>query len=62
VKKNQQYAQCDGSHWSVLYVRFCLGTNDNEVLTSSPLYLQEGDYCLPEKFVVSDGDGKVKCP
>ena len=32
----------------------CLVKNDQEVFTSSPLYLQEGDYFSEDKFVASD--------
>jgi hypothetical protein len=38
-----------------IFVRICLGNNDREVLTASPLYLQEGDYFSEEEFVASDG-------
>jgi hypothetical protein len=47
------------------FVRICLGNNDREVLTGSPLYLQEGDYFSEEEFVASDGgfdgDGRFRC-
>jgi len=42
-----------------------LGKNDREVLTSSPLYLQEGDYFSEDEFVAADGgfdgDGIFRC-
>jgi len=48
-----------------IYVRVCLGRNDREVFTSSPLYLQEGDYFSEDEFVASDGgfegDGRFRC-
>jgi hypothetical protein len=48
-----------------IYVRVCLGNNDREVLTGSPLYLQEIDYFSDEEFVASDGgfdgDGRFRC-
>jgi hypothetical protein len=37
------------------YVRVCLGRNDCEVFTSSPLYLQEGDFFSEDEFIASDG-------
>jgi hypothetical protein len=33
----------------------CLGRNDREVLTSSPLYLLEGNYFSDNEWVSSDG-------
>ena len=48
-----------------IYVRLCLGRNDREVLTSSPLYLLEGDYFSENEWVSSDGafngDGRFLC-
>jgi hypothetical protein len=48
-----------------IYVRVCLGRNDREVFTSSPLYLQEGDFFSEDEFVASDGgfegDGRFRC-
>jgi len=48
-----------------IYVRICLGKNDREVLTSSPLYLLEGDYFSDNEWVSSDGafdgDGRFLC-
>ena len=38
-----------------IYVRVVLGKNDREVLTSSPLYLQEGEYFSDGEFVAADG-------
>jgi len=38
-----------------IYVRVCLGRNDREVFTSSPLYLQEGDFFSEDEFIASDG-------
>jgi hypothetical protein len=39
------------------YIYLCLasGKNDREVLTSSPLYLQEGDFFSDGEFLVADG-------
>jgi len=43
----------------------CLGKNDREAFTSSPLYLSKGDYFLDDEFVAADGafegDGRLKC-
>ena len=48
-----------------IFVRLCLGRNDREVLTSSPLYLLEGDYFSDNEWVSSDGafdgDGRFLC-
>jgi hypothetical protein len=42
-----------------------LGKNDREVLTSSPLYLQEGEFFSDGEFVAADGafdgDGQFRC-
>jgi hypothetical protein len=38
-----------------IFVRVSLGKNDQEVLTSSPLYLQEGDYFSADEFLAADG-------
>jgi hypothetical protein len=38
-----------------IYVQVVLGKNDREVLTSSPLYLQEGEYFADGEFVAADG-------
>jgi hypothetical protein len=47
------------------FVRLALGSNDREMLTSSPLYLQEGEYFAEGKFIAADGgfegDGRFKC-
>jgi hypothetical protein len=52
----------DHSGWYI-YARVCLGKNDREVLMSSPLYLQEGDYFSEDGFMVAnfDGDGIFHC-
>ena len=48
-----------------IYVRVCLGRNDHKVFTSSPLYLQEGNYFSEDEFVALDGgfegDGRFRC-
>ena len=48
-----------------IYARLCLGANDREVYTSSPLYLQEGNYFSEDEFVAVDGsfegDGRLRC-
>jgi len=48
-----------------IFARLCLGANDREVYTSSPLYLHEGDYFSGEEFVAADGafegDGRFRC-
>jgi hypothetical protein len=42
----------------------CLGKNDWEVFTGSPLYFQEGEFFSDDEFVTADsafeGDGEVK--
>ena len=38
-----------------IYLHLTLGKNDREVLTSSPLYLQEGDFFSDGEFLVADG-------
>ena len=38
-----------------IYVKVVLGKNDREVLISSPLYLQEGEYFSDGEFVAADG-------
>jgi hypothetical protein len=49
-----------------IYLQLCLGRNDREVFTCSPLYLFEGDYFSVNKWVFSygafDGDGRFLCP
>jgi hypothetical protein len=44
---------------------FAFIKNDCEVFTSSPLYLEEGDYFSEDEFVAADGafegDGCLKC-
>jgi hypothetical protein len=46
-----------------IFVRLCLGGIDQEVYTSSPLYLQEGSYFSDDEFVAVDGgfegDGRL---
>jgi hypothetical protein len=41
----------------------CLGKNDCEVFTGSPLYLKDGDFFLEDEFVAADGafegDGRL---
>jgi hypothetical protein len=48
-----------------IFARLCLGKNDHEVFTASPLYLQEGEFFLVDEFVASDGafegDGHLCC-
>jgi hypothetical protein len=48
-----------------IFACICLGKNDHEVFTSSPLYLEEGDYFLEDEFLAADGafegDGRLKC-
>jgi hypothetical protein len=48
-----------------IYTCVCLGKNDCEVFTSSPLYLSEGDYFLDDEFVAAagafEGDCRLKC-
>ncbi len=43
-----------------------LSSNDREMLTSFPLYLQEGEYFSEGEFVAADGgfegDGRFKSP
>ena len=35
-----------------IFARLCLGKNDCEVFTGSPLYLQEGEFFSEDEFVV----------
>jgi hypothetical protein len=48
-----------------IFCRVCLGNNDREVYTMSPLYLSKGDYFSGNKFVATDGafegDGRFMC-
>jgi hypothetical protein len=48
-----------------IFARICLGKNDHEVFTGSPLYLQEGEFFLDDEFVAADGvfegDGHLRC-
>jgi len=43
----------------------CLGKNDHEVFTASPLYLQEGEFFLVDEFIAAngafEGDGHLCC-
>ncbi len=45
--------------------RLCLGKNDREVITASPLYLQEDEFFSIDEFVaangVFEGDGRLRC-
>jgi len=38
-----------------IYARLCLPTNDREALTSSPLYLQQGEYFTDGEWIATDG-------
>ena len=46
-----------------IFARLCLGKNDCEVFTGSPLYLQE--FFSEDEFVAADGafkgDGRLRC-
>jgi hypothetical protein len=48
-----------------IFLRLCLGKNDREVLTGSPLYLREGEFFSDNQWVASDGgfegDGRFVC-
>jgi len=48
-----------------IFTRLCLGENDCEVFTASPLHLQEGEFFLDDEFVaangVFEGDGHLRC-
>ncbi len=48
-----------------IFVGITHGKNDREVYTSSPLYLQEGDYFSDGEFLAADGafdgDGSLYC-
>ncbi len=48
-----------------IYVRVALGKNVHEVLTSSPLYLQEARFFSDDEFAAAyggfEGDGRLKC-
>jgi hypothetical protein len=48
-----------------IFARLCLGKNDREVFTASPLYLQEGEFVSIDEFVAADGafegDGCLRC-
>ncbi len=47
------------------FARLCLGKNDREVFTASPLYLQEDEFFSVDEFVASngafEGDGCLRC-
>ncbi len=38
-----------------IFVSVSLGSNDREVYTTSPLYLEEGAFFSPGEFVAADG-------
>jgi hypothetical protein len=38
-----------------IFLCICLGKNDREVFTGSPLYLQKGDFFSDNQWVASDG-------
>ena len=46
-----------------IFARTCLGKNDHEVFTASPLYLEEGEFFLDDEFIaahgVFEGDGHL---
>lgn len=48
-----------------IYVDVALAKNDREMFTSSPLYLQEGQWFSDGQWIASDGgidgDGPVRC-
>ncbi len=48
-----------------IFVRITHGKNDREVYTSSPIYLQEGEYFSDGEFLAADGafdgDGRLNC-
>jgi hypothetical protein len=48
-----------------IFLRICLGKNDGEVFTGSPLYFQEGQFFSDDQWVSSDGafegDGRFLC-
>jgi hypothetical protein len=57
MKKINSYKMLSAMDHSGHYIYLCLtlGKNDREVLTSSPLYLQEGDFFSDGEFLVADG-------
>jgi len=65
-KKDQllQAIVCNRSFWPI-FACICLGKNDGEVFTGSPLYLQEGEFFSDNEFVAADalfeGDGCLRC-
>jgi len=66
-KKNNSYNLLSVMDHSghCIFAHLCLGANDRDVYTSSPLYLHEGDYFSGEEFVAADGafkgDGRFRC-
>jgi hypothetical protein len=48
-----------------IYLHLTLGKNDRKVITSSPLYLQVGDFFSDGEFLASDGAfegyGQLRC-
>jgi hypothetical protein len=48
-----------------IFACICLGKNDHEVFTGSPLYLQEGEFFLDNEFIAAngafEGDGHLHC-
>jgi hypothetical protein len=48
-----------------IFTHICLGKNDHEVCTGSPLFLHEGDFFSEDEFVAADGvfegDGHLCC-
>ncbi len=48
-----------------IFLRVCLGKNDREVLTGSPLYLREQEFFSDKQWIASDGgfdgDGGFVC-
>jgi hypothetical protein len=48
-----------------IFLRLCLGRNDREVFTGSPLYLREGEFFSDNQWISSDGafegDGQFIC-
>jgi hypothetical protein len=57
------YVMDHSSHY--IFARICLGKNDCEVFTPSPLYLQKGEFFLDDEFIAADGafkgDGHLCC-
>jgi hypothetical protein len=67
VKKNNTFKMLPAMDHSghYIFVGITHGKNDREVYTSSPLYLQEGDYFSDGEFLAADGafdgDGSLYC-